>query len=377
MSGFREVVQNHMKARGLGVRALARETGYDPSYLSKVLRGRKPAGADIARHLDEALRAGGEIIQAAALSQASPRDDQEEPVAPELVPYFRSQLAGHYTADMYLGPRTLIPTVETQTELLMDLAGRADGRVRYGLLDTGCAYSALLGWLWQDAGNLAESGRWRDITLGLAHQSGSTELVSYALVNKAMLALDARNGRVVIDYARAALAEERRLPAKCRVLALQHQAQGHAMTGDRARADRLLDAAAALTDRVDDEYPWGNACRRTPHYVEVQRATCYGRTRLPADAAAAASLWDQILDAMPASARRDNAVFRARQAQALARVPDPDRVLEITAGTLEAVPATGSQRLRRELAAVRTAAGPWIRTRTGRELSGILTGIGS
>ncbi len=35
--------------------------------------------------------------------------------------------------------------------------------------------------------------------------------------------------------------------AKCRILALQHQAHGHAMLGDRAAADRLLDTASATT----------------------------------------------------------------------------------------------------------------------------------
>jgi hypothetical protein len=71
--------------------------------------------------------------------------------------------------------------------------------------------------------------------------------------------------------------------AKCRILALQHQAHGHAMLGDRAAADRLLDTASATTGRVDDGQ---NARRRTPHYVEVQRATCYGRTGDPRGAAA-------------------------------------------------------------------------------------------
>lgn len=52
------------------------------------------------------------------------------------------------------------------------------------------------------------------------------------------------------------------------------------MLTDRTEADRLLDAAETLTERVDD-YPWGNACRRTPAYVQVQRATCYGRTGGP------------------------------------------------------------------------------------------------
>lgn len=126
-------------------------------------------------------------------------------VAPELVDYFQSQLSGHYTADMYLGPLYLIPTVQAQTELIARLAGTADTPVRWGLLEIGTAYAALLGWLYQDAGNRAASAKWRGATLSLAHRCGNPQLISYALSNMAMLALDDSDGRTVVDYARAAL----------------------------------------------------------------------------------------------------------------------------------------------------------------------------
>jgi hypothetical protein len=99
-------------------------------------------------------------------------------VAPEVVDYFRAQLAGHYTAHMFLGPLHLIPTVQTQAELITRLASAADAPVRRGLLDTGSAYAAMLGWLYQDAGDLAASAKWRDSTLALAHRSGDPQLVS-------------------------------------------------------------------------------------------------------------------------------------------------------------------------------------------------------
>jgi hypothetical protein len=299
----------------------------------------------------------------------------EGPVAPEVVDYFRMQLAGHYTADMYLGPLYLIPTVQTQAELITRLAAAADAPVRRGLLDTGAAYAALLGWLYQDAGDLAASARWRDTTLSLAHRSGDAQLVSYALTNKAMLALDEGDGVAVVDFARAALAGARELSPKTRVLALQHQAQGHAMLGDREAADRLLDEAAAIVGRVDDEYLWGNSCRRTPHHVEVQRATCYGRTGRSQDAADAAGLWDQIMDSMPETARRDNAVFRARQSAALARVPDPDRAVWAAAEAAGAVSVTGSARLRREIREIPGHARAWEGTAAGRELREIVRAV--
>jgi hypothetical protein len=291
------------------------------------------------------------------------------------VGWFRSQLAAHYEADMFLGPLHLIPILTAQAEQLAELADAADAAVRQGLLDTSTAYAALLGWLWQDAGNLKKSAEWRDKTLSWAHRSGDPQLISYALSNKAMLALDQGNGRAVADYAAAALAGERMLSPKVRVIALHHQAQGLAMTGDRRTADALLDRAAVLVPKIDDEHPWGNSSRRTPHHIEVQRATCWGRTGNPADAADAARLWGDVMSAMPDSARRDNAVFRARMAGALASVPDPDAAVEAAREAAAVVTLTGSARLRREIAGLPRQARAWARTPPGRELAAIVAGV--
>jgi hypothetical protein len=147
------------------------------------------------------------------------------------------------------------------------------------------------------------------------------------------------------------------------------------MLADRAQADRLLEAAETLTGLVDDEYPWGNACRRTPSYVDVQRATCYGRTGRREDTADAAALWDQILSGMPGSLRRDNAVFRTRQAAALAAVPEPERVTAIAADAAGLVQVTGSARLRKELLALPRQAATWRHTPAGRQLRAIVASI--
>ena len=383
MADFTAEIRRLMTERGMSLRGLARAAGYDPSYLSKILSGRKPASPYVARCLDEALGAGGAIERIAsqppdpqagrrspALAEAHPG-----PVAPELVGYFRGQLPGHYQADMFLGPRHLIPTVKTQTELIIQLIQTAEATVRRDLLGVGAAYTALLGWLYQDAGDLPSSARWRDLTLALAHRSGDPQLVSYALTNKAMMAVDLGDGRAVVDFAQAALADQAQLCPKVRVLALQHQAHGFAMLQDRPEADRLLDAAETLTEWVDDDYPWGNACRRTPAYVQVQRATCYGRTGRLADAADAAALWDQILGEMPEELRRDNAVFHARQAAALAALPDPERVTSIAADAASLVQATGSARLRRELVALGDQARGWPQAAARRELGEIIASI--
>lgn len=372
MADFYAVAAQHMTARKMSLRALAAAVPCDPGHLSRVLRGLKPCSPALASAIDGALSAGGGIIRAA--ESRAPRAE-EAPVAPEVVGWFRSQLAAHYEADMFLGPLHLIPILKVQAEQLAVLAAAADAPVRQGLLDTSAAYAALLGWLYQDAGDLRASAAWRDTTLSWAHRSGDPQLISYALANKAMLALDQGDGRAVSDYAAAALAGEQRLMPKVRVIALTHQAQGLAMTGDRAAADRLLDKAAGLATRIDDEHPWGNSSRRTPHHLEVQRATCWGRTRSSADAADAARLWAEIMVVQPASARRDNAVFRARMAGALARVPDPEAAVDAAREAALAVPSTGSARLRREIAGLPKQGRAWARTPPGRELAAIAASV--
>jgi len=294
------------------------------------------------------------------------------PVALELVVYFLEQLTGHYRADMLLGPKHLIPTVTTQTQLIDDLIQASDGKVRRGLLGAGVAYSALLGWLHQDAGDIAQSARWRSVSLDMAHRSGDPQLISYTLTNKAMLGIDLGDGRAVVDYAEAALVDEQRLCPKALVLGLVHQAHGYSFLGLRSQVDTALDRAAHLVDQVDDEYPWGNACRRTNGYIDIQRATAYVRL---GEYREAVGLWEQILGSATESARRDNAVFWTRQATALAALSEPERVVEIATATAAVAFDTGSVRLRRELVALREQATGWARTNAGRELNEIIAGI--
>ena len=83
----------------------------------------------------------------------------------------------------------------------------------------------------------------------------------------------------------------------------------------------------------------------------------------------------QILRAMPDTLRRDNAVFHARHAAALAVLPDPERVTTIAAGVVGLVHETGSARLRRELVALRDQARGWSGTAARRELGEITASI--
>jgi hypothetical protein len=308
-------------------------------------------------------------VTAAALT---PGPTARQHVDPTLVDYFQQQLEGHYRADMFLGPHDLIGTVSAQYQLIDKLTRSATGGTRDGLLRAGAAYAALVGWLYQDAGDMDGAAFWRGITQEMAMRSRDPQLIGYSLVNQAQVRTDLGDGAAVIDLCEAALHDAPRLVPKVRIMAMQQQAHGASLAGDRAAVDRLIDAADALLPRVDDELPWGNACRRTPGYLEIQRATCYGRLGFGTEAA---GLWSQVLEAVPATARRDRGVYLARYATAAAGAREPEQAVEIARVAAEIAVETRSARMARELAALERAMRPWHDAPVGRDLAEALAPV--
>ncbi|XUL90410.1 helix-turn-helix domain-containing protein [Streptomyces galilaeus] len=293
-------------------------------------------------------------------------------VDPALVPYFEQQLEGHYRADMLLGPRALIGTVTAQCDLIGQLMDTADGPVRQRMAQVGVAYAAFAAWLYLDAGDPTTALRWHDVAQELAHRSRNREAVACALVDRAMARTDQGMGRAVADLCEGALMDAPHLSPEVQVFALQQQAHGASLLGDRRQVDDLLDRAGRLLDRVDVE-AWGTACLRTPNYVEVQRATCYGRLGLAQEAD---RVWQQVIPSAPSTSRRDVGVWAGRQAVAAAAMREPERAVELARQSAGIVVETGSERARRELAAVETAMAPWQAESIGRDLAEVLAPIG-
>ncbi|MGW8952582.1 Twin-arginine translocation pathway signal [Streptomyces sp. NPDC055709] len=308
-------------------------------------------------------------VTAAALV-AGPTQPQH--VDPALIDYFQQQLEGHYRADMFLGPHDLIGTVSAQYQLIDKLVRSAKGETRRGLLRVGAAYAALVGWLYQDAGDMDGASFWRGVTQEIAMRSRDPHLIGYSLVNLAQVRTDLGDGFAVIDLCEAALDDASRLVPKVRIMAMQQQAHGASLTGDRTAVDHLIDQAGGLLSRVDDDLPWGNACRRTPGYLEVQRATCYGRLGLGTEAV---SLWSQVLEVVPETARRDRGVYMARHAAAAAAAREPDQALEIARTAATIAVETRSARIRRELTTLEQMMQPWQDAPVGRDLAEVLAPV--
>jgi transcriptional regulator with XRE-family HTH domain len=370
MADLYAVVERHRQQRGMSQRALARAVHCDPSYLSKALRGIKPLGAALARDIDQALGASGEITAAALCPPPGP---PEVPVAPELVDYFRQQLAGHYAADRFLGPGRLIPVANSQYDLLCDIAATAEPALRADLWATAAGFAALLGWLHQDAGDLAASARWHDVMIERAHRSHDPQLVAFALFCKAMLHTDTGDGPGVLDLAGAGLSAGPALIPKVRVLLLQQAAHGHALTGRPSAArecDRLLGEAGDLIGSISDDYVWG-ACT-APRWIEPQQATVWTRLGRHQEAA---GLWEQVIPALPASSRRDVGVYQARYARALAGLGEPEQAVTVARAAVPVAAQSGSERMRAELRALRRQMEPWRGSQAWRDFDDALRAL--
>jgi len=292
-------------------------------------------------------------------------------VDPELIPYFQQQLEGHYRADMLLGPRALISTVTAQCKLIGQLIDNADEPTRQRMAVVGTSFATFAAWLYLDAGNIAAALHWHDMAQEMAHRSRDREAVACALVDRAMARTDQGLATAVMDLCDSALMDAGHLSPEIRVFALQQKAHGASIIGDRHQVDALLDAAGRFVDQVDVEV-WGVPCLRTPHYVEVHRATCYGRLGLAKEAL---GVWQQIIPAAPATARRDVGVWIARQATLSASLREPEWTVELARHAVKVALETGSARVRRELAAAKVTMTPWQAEPVGRDFAEVLAPI--
>lgn len=292
-------------------------------------------------------------------------------VDPQLIPYFQQQLEGHYRADMLLGACALISTVTAQCNLISQLVDSADEPTRQRMAVVGTSFATFAAWLYLDSGDIAAALYWHDAAQEMAHRSRDREAIACALVDRAMARTDQGMGTAVVDLCNGALMDAGHFSPELLVFALQQQAHGASLLGDRRQVDTLLDAAGRLIDQVDVE-AWGTACLRTPHYVEVQRATCYGRLGLASEAL---GVWQQIIPAAPSTAHRDVGVWTARQATLSASLREPERTVELTRQAVRVALETGSARVRRELAATEITMAPWRTNPVGQDFAEALAPI--
>jgi len=366
MDEFAQVVTRYRVERDMSVRKLAAEINRSHAYVCRVINGIRPRTADIVRRIDGALEAGGDVIEAAF--RPVPPAEEVHVMPQELLGYFASQLAAHYTVERNHGYGDLFTVARAQYRSLAGEAETAKGSDRNALEGAAAGFAGLLGWLHQDKREMARSARWHDTMIDHARRSGDEQLHAFSLQAKAFMCADMGDGAAVLDLTGEALQDRSRLGPRVMVHLLQQRAHGLTIAGgDPDEALRLLDEAAGFMDRADDGSPWGSAVT-SPRYIDVQRATVCTRLGRARDALA---LLDDLLPAIPPG--RDRGVFMTRQAQNLALSGEPDEAVAVAREVIPYARRTGSARMRRELGVLRDRLVPY--PRQGRELADAMAGL--
>ncbi len=210
MADFPAVVRRFMQARGVSLRGLARTAHYDPSYLSKVLSGRKPVTPHLGARLDVALDAGGQIrvaadeqasrrpVKAARPSPDRPRSRVAEALRAaadtgttgldvaadglsELIPHYSHLISTTTSAAVY---DELLSVRSVANSLLANTATRQ----RSDLLVSAGWLSALLAMSATDMGDHAAALVWCSDTEHPGQDAGHPELAGWAALTRALIA---------------------------------------------------------------------------------------------------------------------------------------------------------------------------------------------
>ena len=208
MADFAAEVRRLMTERGMSLRGLAKASNYDPSYLSKVLSGRKPSSAYLAARLDDALGAGGTIR--AAAQQPPPRRERkartrqrkpsgavealqvamtDDPAGPYIGIDGLAELVQHYAHAL-----AVTPSAAVYGELLSarsfagTLLGRSAPRQQPDLTVTAGWLSSLLAISAADLGDHAAAVIWCADTERRGRDASFPELLGWAALTRSLIA---------------------------------------------------------------------------------------------------------------------------------------------------------------------------------------------
>jgi hypothetical protein len=337
MGDFADVVLRYMKERGMSVRGTAKAAGYsDHTLLSKVLNGHKDPTPHLARRLDDALAAGGEIRAAlparpARLSPAASAAAEVEAI--ELARRALASDVGDETCERLeravddlatAYPRTppveLLPRVRAHLGYAVRLLeGRATLAQRRRLLASGGWLSLLTATLLIDQRQDDPAGAYLRTAADLAREADHDEIRAWCAETRAWQLLTAGEYRQAAALSRTAQEIAPEGSSAC-IQAIAQEGRAWARLGD-SRATR---AALAAVERLVSPLPPPE--RPEHHYVyDPQKADVYVATTLAwlGDSAAEQAARD-ILGAL-----LDDATPRERRI-ALARL---DLALALTAAS--------------------------------------------
>ena len=256
---FGERMRSLMTKRGLSLRKLAATVHYDLGYLSKVSRDLKPPSNAMARALDEALAADGELIALAPVRSRlwrpagiiTSEDEErltlavERPVSVDqnVLDALATVLAGQRRLEDAIGPAALAIPIGAQLAQLTVMLRETTGpqRERFGRIVA--EWTCYVGWLYAAVREDAQAYNYLGRAEELADEFGDGTIAAIATSFRGYPARQQGRHRAVVRASSAALATPGGHPSQ-RIFDLLQAALGYAALGEREHARGLLDDAA-------------------------------------------------------------------------------------------------------------------------------------
>ncbi|MFE9746388.1 multiprotein-bridging factor 1 family protein [Saccharothrix saharensis] len=382
---FGELLRECRVAAGLSIGQLAKRVHYSKGHLSKIENDLKLPHDTMARLCDSVLNAGGSLIEAAraARDQAVERaaeagltlDRRQVLVAgtgtvlgmalaggprpapdERVVAGMRTSFEHLRSLGMQTSPVVVLEPLVALLRTVHALAHENPEPVRSRLLLLAARIAEYTGWMNQEVGDEQRALSWTRHASELARAGGDREIVSYAFVREAGLALYRQDAAGTIELARQAQGIDR-ASTRTRGLAARREAQGHALAGDLGAFDRAMDRAADLLDRSTADtgaYPVLGSTAPDPAELARGWSLCdLGRT------AESATVLERELVRLPATSRRSRARFGTRRSLALALAGEIDQSCATLVGTLDDVAHVDSATVRADLRELSRTLGRW------------------
>ncbi|MGX8907353.1 hypothetical protein ACR820_19420 [Streptomyces netropsis] len=278
-------------------------------------------------------------------------------VSPEILDYLRSVFVQHAQAEPLVGPRFLVPAIQSQMPLIEELCKEASGPLRDDVVRVGARYAEFLGWLHQDTGDSQSAMLWTNRALHYSSELDDPALNAYVFQRRSNIAAEAGQAGYASGLANAALRHASRLPDQVRAVALRARANSYALLGESMADDcaRDLDEARSLADGASDED--GNlAPYCSVSYIDMEAANCAIQLRDPEDAV---RTLEESLTRWPAEQQRDRGLCLARLATAYAQLEDVMGAYSTATQAVAIAQTTGSARILAELSRLQTHLTPW------------------
>ena len=260
MTDFADEVRRLMAQRGMSLRALARASSYDPSYLSKVLAGHKPPSPYLAARLDDTLSAGGTISAAAARPVPRPPTGggprlprsavtaADAEVVAETTRAFRdldNRFGGAHAHKLAAGYLESSVTVMLRSGSYTEDTGRK-------LFAAAAQLAHLAAWTAYDIDDHRHAELYFARALELASAAGDHAFAGEVLAARSHRAIHLGRPRRAIELARAS----RHIATQAGVHALlaeayELEANGHALLGERAECAASLAESERAFSRAD------------------------------------------------------------------------------------------------------------------------------